>query len=1639
MALPLCDQVRRCCHVLRDVLNIVLKSSPKKCQIPANAHEEMVCNHVTHLLSALFPVIRAGSEDALELLKLIGRSQDLPPRVRTQLQLLIPVVASGLQAVGLDFPAFSISLADTLIHFGNQLSETNGRRNLLLPLLKSLLCRLQEARASGELQAKYVEAAGDAMESHPLSRAVHSVAHSLQKLCRSDCSKELQILIAECLAVLVSCGLSARITAHAQVAAPFTSIHKIDDAYALVLHDALVLVLTQLHACLTDSDEMVMLMAVRALREIITRSSEDLSKALETLRKTSPLIHIELLVFNDDREKDAFSSVSAVATAASAALLQAKSDAARRAMDITSPNTWKIGNQSLDEWICNLACALLSAEEEQLSAEHQSAGIKGARSELKGADLKSCRLLATRRPAVAHACLFPALLNLLEKERRQPLEKEAKAADHPGRSDIREVEEAAGMAAIEPGPFERGLVIVLNQCFYDALHNGQDHSEKHLHAIGVLVTFVVQLYAQVKIELRGLNLTSVAKAAYIAGQPLSALMLLEIGSEESAELRPDTVLQDRERAQLLLDVLAALPAPDCAQGVQPPAADGAMGTLQSMQLRNEYAGCLALIDAIQESAIRTRSATLSMLQLSRIRALRNLGCEQLCAVALGQHMDATTGNAIIVDDDALVEACAESAWRLGRWQSVCGKGEVREGASLQSSGESFHRMLLAGLRAIAHGRVSGAQLALRDCACSLVSELGRAGDEGGKRAVTAMVRMRMCADVAEVARSLDTGWSSAATVVSRLTATGEHLEQWPMLESALLTSTGDDFETLEPVLALHHSLLRLACPPGLVHGLLHIAGSARRAERLPFSASFIAMADQVTSSELCFKVQWERAQLWHMEGLRGNHSARREAFKAANMLITKCAAKNLLPASELAHICWQTATWLASEPGADSDQLRQLFEKASILCNGVPSAEASEMHHAFAVWLESQHRASLHHQRSPAELCQQQASDDAERELKRLYGHTSSSDSGRISTLREIIDRQKQKVKLHRERTLELASLALRQHAACACKGGSHDQESLFGMVGLWLQYQCQQDHLQAEDEPGSVQSYVSDPLRAVKELDLVPSYKFLPLISQLTCYLGSQSSTDQCFQQALYKLLLRVARSHLHVVLPHLLALAHGNRFSPSEQKVRSNEEQLTMARKLLVQLREEADDVINSTQLLFDFYLQVAWVDINECKNLKKTGTGNPTLSALLKNSMAISEFHLESGETLLDKVQKQRKAQHAAVLTQEFNLEAGVGLNQVDAVTVASFSPPIASFGRRAEPQCGFAGGITLPRILRCWGSDNREYKQLVKGKDDLRGDAVMQQCFGLVNQLLRRDNASRQRGLRMRTYRVVPIAPTAGVLQWVGQTLPMSHYLFDIGAHARLRRDDMSFAECKQIMSDASNTAKHKEPKYRLEQYLKCTKAFRPVFHHFFLERWPQPAAWFARRLAYANSLATGSMVGYIVGLGDRHLSNILIDEATAELVHIDLGIAFEAGKLLAVPEMVPFRLTRDLEDGLGVCGVEGVMRSRAEQTLRVLRDNSNALLTVLQVFVRNPLYNWMQDPTRDSRRQVSGLSTKKENPNQQQSPNHDVERALLRIQQKLAGHVHGNTLSVEGQVRLLLDEARDPENLSRMFHGWAAWV
>ena len=81
-----------------------------------------------------------------------------------------------------------------------------------------------------------------------------------------------------------------------------------------------------------------------------------------------------------------------------------------------------------------------------------------------------------------------------------------------------------------------------------------------------------------------------------------------------------------------------------------------------------------------------------------------------------------------------------------------------------------------------------------------------------------------------------------------------------------------------------------------------------------------------------------------------------------------------------------------------------------------------------------------------------------------------------------------------------------------------------------------------------------------------------------------------------------------------------------------------------------------------------------------------------------------------------------------------------------------------------------------------------------------------------------------------------------------------------------------------------------------EFHNITEEVKPVFRFFFYEQHKDPIGWFNMRLNYSRSAASSSIIGHVLGLGDRHVSNILIDKSTGELVHIDLGIAFEQARL-----------------------------------------------------------------------------------------------------------------------------------------------
>jgi FKBP12-rapamycin complex-associated protein len=102
----------------------------------------------------------------------------------------------------------------------------------------------------------------------------------------------------------------------------------------------------------------------------------------------------------------------------------------------------------------------------------------------------------------------------------------------------------------------------------------------------------------------------------------------------------------------------------------------------------------------------------------------------------------------------------------------------------------------------------------------------------------------------------------------------------------------------------------------------------------------------------------------------------------------------------------------------------------------------------------------------------------------------------------------------------------------------------------------------------------------------------------------------------------------------------------------------------------------------------------------------------------------------------------------------------------------------------------------------------------------------------------------------------------------------------------------------------------------------------------------------------------SIVGYILGLGDRHPSNLMMSRKTGKIIHIDFGDCFEvAMKRDKFPEKVPFRLTRMLVKALEVSGIEGTFRIISETVMELLRNNNDSLLAILGSFLYDPLISF----------------------------------------------------------------------------------
>eukprot|EP00736_Rhodelphis_marinus_P007859 Rmarinus@m.12108 len=261
---------------------------------------------------------------------------------------------------------------------------------------------------------------------------------------------------------------------------------------------------------------------------------------------------------------------------------------------------------------------------------------------------------------------------------------------------------------------------------------------------------------------------------------------------------------------------------------------------------------------------------------------------------------------------------------------------------------------------------------------------------------------------------------------------------------------------------------------------------------------------------------------------------------------------------------------------------------------------------------------------------------------------------------------------------------------------------------------------------------------------------------------------------------------------------------------------------------------------------------------------------------------------------------------------------------------------------------------PRKLTIYGSDGHEYTFLLKGHEDMRQDERVMQLFGLVNTLLASDRDTSKRDLSIRRYAVIPLSPNSGILGWV----PHCDTL-----HALIR----DYRESRKILLNVEQRLLlQMAPDYDHLTLMQKVEVFQNALnnttgqdlHKVLWLKSRNAEVWLDRRTNFTRSLAVMSMVGYVLGLGDRHPSNLMLDRKTGKVLHIDFGDCFEvAMHREKFPEKIPFRLTRMLINAMEVSGIEGTFRLTCESVMRVLRSNKDSVMAMLEAFVYDPLINW----------------------------------------------------------------------------------
>ncbi|CAF3679511.1 unnamed protein product [Rotaria sp. Silwood1] len=301
------------------------------------------------------------------------------------------------------------------------------------------------------------------------------------------------------------------------------------------------------------------------------------------------------------------------------------------------------------------------------------------------------------------------------------------------------------------------------------------------------------------------------------------------------------------------------------------------------------------------------------------------------------------------------------------------------------------------------------------------------------------------------------------------------------------------------------------------------------------------------------------------------------------------------------------------------------------------------------------------------------------------------------------------------------------------------------------------------------------------------------------------------------------------------------------------------------------------------------------------------------------------------------------------------------------------------------------LRLPKRITIRGHDENDYRFLIKGGEDIRQDQRIQALFSIMNDLYDNDpncNQSNSAHITVQTYKVIPMSTKLGMIEWLDNTRPLKelietnytqaeHDIISQGQHPRkLYQDYVTnvFQKAKPTAKSTSNTIMYAElfinlTKTQVQDEFNKIQSIIPsdLLRRAYYKMANSHEGFYTLRRQFITSYAVLCTSHYILGIGDRHQSNFLIDITSGQVIGIDFGSAFNAATIhLPVPELIPIRLTRQLIQLMSPIGTNGLFRATMIHTMNALRENSDLLLSTMDVFIKEPLMEWMEHALKTSK-------------------------------------------------------------------------